>query len=113
MRIGEKEVSFFYSIGAKCKIEALIDEAGSKSMGDFLRARYTERIIDVAVILSEAYAVANGSGDVLTADDVLGLPAHEFAALDEAVAAAISIGEKTEITVEAPKQKKSKSGKSS
>ena len=74
MIINGKEYGFFYSVWAHCEFNDWIVKNPNSS--------YASAIIQKAVIMSKAYADANG-GPVLSAKDVLNLPKYVF---DELIA---------------------------
>lgn len=98
MRINNREVKFFFSVGAKYEIGTL-----DKSMDNFMRT------VKSAVIMSKAYVNASKYAGLpadrpLEEGEVLALSDEEFTALCEEISGAFKEG--SAISVEAEEDKK-------
>lgn len=96
-----------YDIGAKCEIDDLCAEAGANGLGDYLKRKYTARIMEIAKILNARH-VEHFGGEPFDFGELMSCPVRVFEDLDNAVAAAIELGGRTTVEVEAPKGKKTK-----
>ena len=107
MQINGKPLNLLYTIYAELKIQELMMVHDAKTLGDLFKKRYMETLIDVAVIMSEAYARKYGA-TAITLDEILNAPADELAGFDNAVGQAIKEGEYRTVESENPKPKKAK-----
>lgn len=112
MEINGKPLNLSYTVYAKLKIQEILISRGLKTLGDLFSAHYDEALIDVAVIMSKAYARAHEKekAEAVTEEDFLNMPATaiDFSKLDDAVGQAIREGEARSVEAEAPKAKKAK-----
>lgn len=106
MQINGKELKLFYSVGAKCDIDAKMLAADAPDLATYM-AKYGGAAADVlyAEAMSRAYCEANG-GEPVTEAELKSIPFADLSLLDAEVAAALGIGQ--EITVEAEPEKKAK-----
>lgn len=109
MIYNEKEYGFVYTVGAKCDIDQMLIDGGTREFQQYLEKHGEVALtIMLATALSKAYADVNG-GDALTEKIIRTMPMDIYTELDSEVFKALTEGQKR--TVEAKPSKKPASTK--
>ena len=116
MKIKGEEYGFIYNIFARCEMDRMVKKSGYGNLGEMITQSYNRAI----VCMSKGYEYAKAAADpaykqkILTEEQILTLPAGDYAELDAEVNAAFAAGSERTVEEETPKGKNAKStGKSS
>lgn len=94
MIVNGKELKLYYSIGAYARISDLCQNHSFKNLAALLAGNYAEAIINITLILQDAYynAFPDETAEKVTRADLSNLKQFEFEALDQAVSTAMNEG---------------------
>lgn len=115
MKIKGEEYGFVYNIFARCEMDRMVKKSGYGNLGEMITQSYNRAIVLMAVCMSKGYEYAKAAEDpayeqkILTEEQILTLPAGDYADLDAEVNAAFAAGSERTVEDEPPKRKNAKS----
>lgn len=119
MQIKGTEYKFTYNVFARCELDKECKKAGYSNFAEAVNTSYPRAIVILAVACSRGYEYAESVKDTaykqksIRAEDLLVLPAAEFAELDVEVNQAFNEGSERTVEDEPPKKKNAASTKKS
>lgn len=119
MLINGTEYKFVYNVFARCELDKECKKAGYTNFQEAVNNSYPRSIVIMAVACSRGYEYAESVKDpgykqkALRPEELLVLPAVEFAELDAEVNAAFSAGSERTVEEAQPKRKNGASARKS